>query len=81
MKAKTNLVVVLITISSLLSGAASPLTAVPMRAAAYVEPAQCHGCGICTSECPAKAIQLMHYKDSQIISKTMALFQDTGKVS
>ncbi|MEE8389511.1 MAG: FAD-dependent oxidoreductase, partial [Anaerolineae bacterium] len=26
--------------------------------AAYIEPAQCHGCGICVSECPAKAIQL-----------------------
>ncbi|MHC4167987.1 MAG: FAD-dependent oxidoreductase [Planctomycetota bacterium] len=48
---------------------------------AEIEAAMCHGCGICTSECPAKAIQLMHYKDSQIISKTMALFQDVGKVT
>ena len=48
---------------------------------AEIEGAMCHGCGICASECPAKAIQLMHYKDSQIISKTLALFQDVGKVS
>ncbi|MHC4369958.1 MAG: FAD-dependent oxidoreductase [Planctomycetota bacterium] len=48
---------------------------------AEIEAAMCHGCGICTSECPAKAIQLMHYKDSQIISKTLALFEDVGKVS
>ena len=48
---------------------------------AEIEGAMCHGCGICASECPAKAIQLMHYKDGQIISKTLALFQDVGKVS
>ncbi|TKJ36803.1 MAG: 4Fe-4S ferredoxin [Planctomycetes bacterium B3_Pla] len=48
--------------------------------AAEIEAAMCHGCGICASECPAKAIQLMHYKDNQIISKTTALFQEAGKV-
>ena len=48
---------------------------------AEIEGAMCHGCGICASECPAKAIQLMHYKDGQIIAKTMALFQDVDKVS
>ena len=48
---------------------------------AETEAAMCHGCGVCASECPAKAIQLMHYKDNQIISKTMALFHDAGKVT
>jgi len=48
---------------------------------AEIEAAMCHGCGVCASECPAKAIQLMHYKDSQVISKTSALFHDVGKVS
>jgi heterodisulfide reductase subunit A-like polyferredoxin len=48
---------------------------------AEIEGAMCHGCGICASECPAKAIQLMHYKDGQIIAKTLALFQDVDKVS
>ncbi len=42
---------------------------------AEIETAICHGCGICAAECPAKAIQLMHYKDAQIISKTEALFE------
>ncbi|MHC5060732.1 MAG: FAD-dependent oxidoreductase [Planctomycetota bacterium] len=41
---------------------------------AEIEPAMCHGCGICAAECPAKAIELMHYKDKQVIAKTKALF-------
>jgi heterodisulfide reductase subunit A len=27
-----------------------------------VESAKCMGCGICASECPARAIQLNHFK-------------------
>lgn len=42
---------------------------------AEIEAAMCHGCGICAAECPAKAIQLMHYKDAQVIAKAKALFQ------
>jgi heterodisulfide reductase subunit A-like polyferredoxin len=34
--------------------------------AAYIEPSLCTGCGTCTSECPANAIQLRHYDDTQI---------------
>ena len=45
-----------------------------IKGAAYIEPAQCHGCGICVAECPAKAIQLMHYRDDQIEAKVEALF-------
>jgi heterodisulfide reductase subunit A-like polyferredoxin len=45
--------------------------------AAYIEPAVCHGCGSCTAECPAQAIQLMHYKDAQILVKLDALFNQT----
>ena len=44
---------------------------------AEIEAAMCHGCGICASECPAKAIQMMHYKDEQVIAKTEALFKQT----
>jgi heterodisulfide reductase subunit A-like polyferredoxin len=47
---------------------------------AEIETAMCHGCGICASECPAKAIQLMHYKDSQLIAKTKALFNEVGEL-
>jgi heterodisulfide reductase subunit A len=35
--------------------------------AAYIEPTLCTGCGTCTSECPANAIQLLHYRDEQIV--------------
>ena len=41
--------------------------------AAYIEPAQCQGCGICVAECPAKAIQLMHYRDEQYGARSEAL--------
>jgi heterodisulfide reductase subunit A-like polyferredoxin len=47
---------------------------------AEIEAAMCHGCGICTSECPAKAIQLMHYKDAQVISKTRALLRESNEL-
>jgi len=43
--------------------------------AAYIEPAQCHGCGVCSSECPAKAIQLLHYRDTQMEAKLTALLE------
>ena len=39
----------------------------PIVGAAYIEPALCHGCGTCTSECPATAIQLINYTDTQIM--------------
>lgn len=48
--------------------------AINAEGVAEIEAAMCHGCGVCASECPAKAIQLMHYKDSQVIAKTEALF-------
>jgi heterodisulfide reductase subunit A-like polyferredoxin len=44
--------------------------------AAYIEPAQCQGCGICSAECPAKAIQLMHYRNAQMKAKVEALFHE-----
>ncbi len=34
---------------------------------AYIEPSLCQGCGTCTGECPAVAIQLLNYRDEQII--------------
>ena len=43
--------------------------------AAFIEPAVCHGCGSCVAECPAKAIQLMHYTDAQMLAKVDALFE------
>ncbi|MFQ6099625.1 MAG: FAD-dependent oxidoreductase [Anaerolineae bacterium] len=43
--------------------------------AAYIEPAQCHGCGICVAECPAKAIQLLRYRDTQVEAEITALLE------
>jgi heterodisulfide reductase subunit A-like polyferredoxin len=43
--------------------------------AAYIEAAVCQGCGSCASECPARAIQLMHYTDAQMVAKVGALLQ------
>jgi heterodisulfide reductase subunit A-like polyferredoxin len=40
-----------------------------------IDEALCHGCGICTAECPAKAIQLNWYEDDQIICKVDALLE------
>jgi heterodisulfide reductase subunit A-like polyferredoxin len=36
---------------------------------AEIEMAMCHGCGICGSECPGKAITLQHFTDEQIMAK------------
>jgi heterodisulfide reductase subunit A-like polyferredoxin len=43
--------------------------------AAGVEGALCRGCGLCAAECPAGAIDLMHYTDTQVMSKVDALFE------
>ncbi|MCK5552086.1 MAG: CoB--CoM heterodisulfide reductase iron-sulfur subunit A family protein, partial [Deltaproteobacteria bacterium] len=40
---------------------------------AEIEVAKCHGCGCCAAECPAKAIDLGHYRDEQILPKCEAL--------
>jgi heterodisulfide reductase subunit A-like polyferredoxin len=40
---------------------------------AEIDVAKCHGCGCCAAECPAKAIQLGHYRDDQLLAKCEAL--------
>ena len=35
--------------------------------AAFIDDAQCQGCGTCTAECPANAIQLVNYRDEQMM--------------
>jgi len=42
---------------------------------AEIEPAMCHGCGICVAECPGKAITLQHFTDEQILAKCQALLE------
>ena len=46
--------------------------------AAEIAAAACRGCGLCPGECPAKAIQLQHFTDDQILAKEEALFEATG---
>ncbi|MCL7452030.1 MAG: FAD-dependent oxidoreductase [Anaerolineae bacterium] len=43
--------------------------------AAEIEAAACRGCGLCPAECPAKAIQLQHFTDQQVLAKEEALFE------
>jgi heterodisulfide reductase subunit A-like polyferredoxin len=43
--------------------------------AAYIQPAVCQGCGLCAAECPARAIQLLHYTDSQMSAKVGVILQ------
>ena len=40
---------------------------------AEIDMSKCKGCGTCAAECPAKAIDLMHYRDVQIVEKAGAL--------
>jgi heterodisulfide reductase subunit A-like polyferredoxin len=52
-----------------------------IHGAAQIAAAACRGCGICASECPAKAIQLQHYRDEQILAHAESLFAlDLGAV-
>ncbi|MDI6855020.1 MAG: FAD-dependent oxidoreductase, partial [Deltaproteobacteria bacterium] len=38
-----------------------------------IDPAACQGCGNCASACPRKAIEVMHNRDRQFISKICAI--------
>jgi heterodisulfide reductase subunit A len=40
---------------------------------AEIDLAKCKGCGSCAAECPAKAIELMHFRDPQLWAKVQAL--------
>ena len=43
------------------------------RGAAEIDVTKCQGCGVCVSECPAKAISLQHFTDKQVLAKVHAL--------
>ncbi|NIS80178.1 MAG: 4Fe-4S dicluster domain-containing protein [Anaerolineales bacterium] len=42
--------------------------------AAFIEPSVCQGCGTCVGECPAYAIELLHYRHTQLEGEVAALF-------
>jgi len=50
--------------------------------AAEVVTAMCHGCGTCVAECPADAIQQMHFTDAQILAQIRAAleYNPEGKI-
>jgi heterodisulfide reductase subunit A len=43
---------------------------------AEVQAAVCMGCGSCTASCPAKAISLHHYLDTQILGAINSLLKN-----
>jgi heterodisulfide reductase subunit A-like polyferredoxin len=46
---------------------------------AEVQGSVCMGCGSCTAECPAKAITLRHYLDSQVLAAVNGLLGAAGE--
>jgi heterodisulfide reductase subunit A-like polyferredoxin len=44
-----------------------------VKGEAEIDLAKCKGCGSCVAECPAKAIELMHFRDPQLWAKCEAL--------
>ena len=46
--------------------------------AAVIDPAKCHGCGVCAAECPNKAIMFNHNRDDQIMAQIEAALDDWG---
>lgn len=45
---------------------------------AEIVPALCQGCGICSSVCPAKAIELAHFRDDQVFQEIDALLESAS---
>ena len=45
-----------------------------------IESAKCMGCGICASECPARAIQLHHFETDQFTVMIKQLFNGENGV-
>ena len=45
---------------------------------AEIDLAKCKGCGSCAAECPARAIELMHFRDPQLWAKCQALVMDVA---
>ena len=49
-----------------------------IEGAAEIDLAKCKGCGSCAAECPAMAIELMHFRESQLWAKAKALTAGCG---
>jgi heterodisulfide reductase subunit A len=51
-----------------------------IQGAAYIDPAICTGCGTCTAECPAGAIQLTAYRDEQILQLPLGAWAEDCQI-
>jgi heterodisulfide reductase subunit A-like polyferredoxin len=45
---------------------------------AEIDLSKCKGCGSCAAECPARAIELMHFQSQQLEEKCKALIMDVA---
>jgi len=52
-----------------------------IKGEAEIDPAKCHGCGSCSAECPAMAIELMHFREPQLWAKAKALTAEAAQTS
>ncbi len=50
-----------------------------VKGEAEIDLAKCKGCGSCVAECPAKAIELMHFRDAQLQAKCRALVYNVAQ--
>jgi heterodisulfide reductase subunit A-like polyferredoxin len=50
-----------------------------IKGEAEIDPAKCHGCGSCSAECPAMAIELMHFREPQLWAKAHALTAEAAQ--
>ena len=48
---------------------------VNVQGEAEIDIVKCKGCGTCAAECPARAIDLMHFRTSQLEAKIGALVE------
>jgi len=49
-----------------------------IEGAAEIDVAKCKGCGSCAAECPAMAIELMHFREAQLWAKAKAMAISRG---
>ena len=47
-----------------------------VKGEAEIDLAKCKGCGRCAAEYPARAIELMHFRDPQLWAKCQALVME-----